>query len=110
MKDKKDYIIVNGTSYKKETPQAIINILEDSRQDQIRLLFDFGDIKTGKSWGEDCDIRGVVGRSCGGTYNIPLLIKTTRSHGGGALLDHCIIKITDIKTKEVLYQHSKYKD
>jgi hypothetical protein len=100
------YKEVNGTSYHKNTPQQVIDILERARENRTRLLFDFGDTKTGKSWGEVYDIRGTIGRSTG-TIKIPLLIKTTRSFGGGGLLDHCIIKITNIKTKQVLYNIAK---
>lgn len=100
------YTEVNGTCYHKTTPKQVIDILEEARENRTRLLFDFGDVKTGKSWGETYDIRGTIGRSTG-ILKIPLLIKTKRSTGGGGILDHCIIKITDIKTKRVLYDISK---
>lgn len=103
-----DYKIVNGTFYKKDTPDEVIDILEDSRINKTRLIFDFGDIKTGQSWGEVDDIAGHVGRSTG-NIKIPLLIKTSRSFGGGALLDNCIVKISLSKGKKVLYQHKNYK-
>lgn len=98
-----EYKEVNGTSYKQSTPKKVIDILEESRENHTRLLFDFGDVKTGKSWGEVYDIRGTVGRSSG-SIKIPLLIKTTRSIGGCGLTDDCIVKITDIASKVVVYQ------
>jgi len=103
---KTDYKIVNGTFYKKDTADKVIEVLEQSREEKTRLLFDFGDTKTGKSWGEVNDIRGRVGRSTG-KISIPLLIKTSRSMGGGSLLDNCIIKIQEISSGKILYQLNK---
>lgn len=100
------YQEVNNTFYHEETPKQVIDILESARKNGTRLLFDFGDTKTGKSWGETFDIRGTIGRSTG-NMKIPLLIRTKRSLGGGGLLDNCILKITDIETKKVLYDISK---
>lgn len=102
----KQYQVVNGTFYNKATPKEVIDILEESQVNETRLLFDFGDVKTGKSWGETCDIRGRVGRSTG-DIKIPLLIATCRSLGGGALLDDCIVKISLSKGGKVLYNINK---
>lgn len=97
------YKLFNGTSYHKETPQEVINILEWSRETKTRLTLDYGDIKTGKSWGETYDIDGHIGRSMG-KIKIPLLIKTARSIGGDGILDHCIIGIYTAKGKKPLYK------
>jgi hypothetical protein len=99
--------IVNGTSYHENTNDKVIEILEDSRLNRIRLLLDYGDIETGKSWNEQYDILGHVGRSTGKT-KIPILIHNSRSTGGGGILDHCIVKISRSKGKKVLYQHPNY--
>jgi hypothetical protein len=107
MKTIEDYHLVNGTAYHKETDGKIIEILEKSRRIKERLIFDFGDTKTGKSWNEEFDTTGHIGRSTG-KIQIPLLIKQVRSSGGGGLLDHCIVKITTSKGKKVLYQHPNY--
>ena len=101
---------VNGTSYRTGTPKKFIEVLENARTSfpKQRLILDWGDIKTGQSWGETNDLRGTIGRSTG-TLKIPILIKTTRSMGGGAILENCIVKITDSKTKQILYIHKHYK-
>jgi hypothetical protein len=104
----RSYKEVNGTAYHVETPDNIIKILEHSRVNRHRLLFDYGDTKTGQSWGEVNDIRGHIGRSTG-TVKIPLLIHNSRSIGGGAILDHCIVKIADSKGGNVVYKHPDYK-
>jgi len=99
------YKVINGTSYKVETLQQVIDILEHSRQYNERIRVFYGDNKTGRDWMEELDTIGRVGRSTG-TSKIPLLIKTKNSYGGGALLDANIIKIT--KGKKVIYQHKDY--
>lgn len=103
----KEYNVVNGTSYHIETSQKVIEVLERAKSERTRILVDYGDVKTGKSWGEQYDITGTIGRSTG-INKIPLLIHNARSLGGGGLLDHCIIKISVSKGKSVLYQHTTY--
>lgn len=103
----KPYKIVNGTSYDVRTPKEVIEELEKARQSRTRLVVDYGDVETGRSWKEEFDVTGYVGRSTG-TSKIPLLVYNSRSFGGGSILDHCIIKISLSKGKKVLYQHPKY--
>ena len=104
------YIIRDGTSYKKGTPEKVIEILDRFMNDKSRRLrLDYGDKRTGKNWGETNDIVGYIGRSSG-KFKIPLLIKTINSHGGGAILTDSIIKI-EYANKELgglLYKHPKY--
>jgi len=96
----------NGTCYHKDTPQAVIDILERSRYRGDRIRVFYGDTKTGKCWNEEHDVIGYVGRSTG-RIKIPLLIYDKRSIGGGAMLDHCIIKIIN-KYCKTLYQHENF--
>lgn len=86
------YKEVNGTFYHSETSDKVIKILETCRQNGTRIILDYGDVKTGESWGEMYDITGTIGRSTG-KIKVPLLIHNKRSIGGGAILDHCIIGI-----------------
>lgn len=88
-------------------PDEVVKILEQSRTQKIRLVLDFGDVKTGKSWGEVHNIKGYVGRSTG-PIKVPILIYNARSLGGDAILDDCIVKITASKGGAVLYKHPKY--
>jgi len=96
---------VNGTCYHKDTPEKIINILESSRSWGERIRLFYGDTKTGKCWNEENDVVGTIGRSTG-QIKVPLLIAKTTSTGGGAILDHCIIKI--INNGSILYQHPNF--
>lgn len=104
---KKLYQVYNGTCYNIKTEESMVRLLENHRILQTRLRFHWGDTETGKDWGDDCDVCGRIGRSTGSSP-IPILVYNSRSHGGGAILDHCIVKITTTKGKHVLYQHPKY--
>lgn len=100
-----NYQIVNGTAYHEETCQEVINILENVRHNRSRIRVFFGDTITGEDWKEENDIIGYIGRSTG-SIKIPLLVKNSSSYGGGALLDHCIVKIT--VDKMTVYKHENY--
>lgn len=101
----KKYKVLNGTYYNEKTSDEVIRVLENSRKNNSRIRVFYGDAETGRDWLEIYDTIGTVGRSMG-DIKIPLLIKTARSFGGGALLDHCIVKITI--DKRVVYKNPKY--
>lgn len=98
-----DYKEVNGTFYKKETPDDLIIVLESARINGTRIILDYGDIKTKKSWGEVYDISGYIGRSTG-LIKIPILLNNSRSHGGGGILDNRILSVKTSKGKNLLYK------
>lgn len=99
------YKEVNGTSYHEETPEQIVSVLESCRTNNRRIRLFYGDTKSGLVWPEECDVIGTLGRSTG-RYKVPLLLKTERSTGGGAILDHCIV---GIKFGNVyLYKHPSF--
>lgn len=102
------YKELNGTSYNIKTSDSICQLLEKLRQDHTRVCFHWGNTKTGEDWADVYDVTGTIGRS-NGTIKIPLLIQTARSLGGGAILDHCIVKI-ELSTKPhtILYKHPYY--
>lgn len=108
------YKVVNGTAYHEETPDAVIEVIEEALHSNraICLRFCFGDTETGKDWCEENYTIGYIGRSTG-EIKVPLLLKSTKSSGGDALLDHCVVKI-DKKEPSKLYQevyrHPKYHD
>lgn len=103
----KTYKLINGTSYHEETPDEVIRVLEAARQTRIRLHISLGDSETGKDWLEEFERHGYVGRSMG-PVKVPLLIANTRSLGGGAILDHCIVRIRESAGGRVLWQHPSY--
>jgi hypothetical protein len=103
----KNYKVVNGISFDVTTNETICNILANAHYSGQKLKIYFGDTKTGRDWNEENDTTGKIGRSTG-TNKVPLLLTNYNSTGGSHLLDHCIVKIVDFKTKTVLYQHPKY--
>ena len=104
MPEDKQYKVVNGTYYDARTPQEVIDILEHSRRTHNRLLIIYGDPVSGKVFDTPHE-RGRIGRSTG-QKPIPLLVKTARSLGGGALLDYCIIEIRTSPGNRVLYKRN----
>jgi len=102
-----DYKIVNGTAYNIKTPDEVIRVLENARATNQRIIVTYGNTSTGASWSD----RGVgyVGRS-GGSTKIPIILFNTRSHGGGPLLEHCIVKIITAKGRKHLYVHPTFND
>ena len=102
-----EYNVVNGTSYHIETPAAFVLVLERARQNRTRIHVSFGDATTGLDWLEEWDITGYVGRSMG-PIKVPLLVANRRSTGGGAILDHCIVRIRLSAGGGILYQHPDY--
>ncbi len=89
-----------------EFPQvndSLIQVLEQCRNYKNRVRIWYGDIKTGRSWNEEYDVTGTIGRSSG-NIQIPLLINNRRSFGGGALLTACLIRIDDITSHRTLWK------
>lgn len=102
----RQYEEVNGTSYHKQTPVMIREILENLRASQRRVVVIYGDTETGRAWG-DVEF-GRVSRSMG-PVKVPLLIHNSRSYGGGAMLDHCIVGIRSTCMPHLwTYKHPKY--
>lgn len=97
----------NGTTYHDETPDEVIRVLENARQNRTRLHISLGDQQTGRNWLEEFETHGYIGRSMG-PVKVPLLVANTRSLGGGAILDHCIVRIRTSAGGRVLWQHPSY--
>lgn len=113
-----EYVNCNGTCFKygrniqnegwkyKEN-EKLWNLLSSLVHSGRRVRIWYGDTETGRSWNEEHEVTGTIGRSCG-NIKIPLLLKNSRSYGGGALLDDCIVRIDDIHQKRTLYKHESF--
>ena len=91
-------------AYHAETSISVVNALENARVNGHRIKIYLGDIETGKCWNEENDIFGYVKLSRGKDAYYPILVNNSSSYGGGAILDHCIVKIRESKGNRVLYQ------
>lgn len=95
-------------AYHVETSQEVIQALEFARKNRIRVKLYFGDKETGRDWCEEHDTVGYIGMSRGHEARWPILVYNERSYGGGAILDHCILKVKESKGNRVLFQAANY--
>jgi hypothetical protein len=113
--DGKDYKVYEGTWYNIGTCDSVIYALDYARKAErrVHVLFCYPEEKdvptefklkysAKEIWLEEYDTVGRIGRSCG-EIKIPLLIKNSRSYGGGELFTDNIGRIIDVETKKVLY-------
>ena len=97
----------NTTWFDPETPAGVRDVLNRYVGTDTRLRWFYGDPKTGRSWHDECDMIGTIGRSTG-TLKIPLGIANSRSIGGGALLTTNIVRIQRVSDGAVLYSHPQF--
>ena len=88
--------------YKIETPDELCIVIDNLLQNKQRVVIDYGNTTTKESWNEIHDIKGRIGRSTG-VIKIPLLVYNSRSYGGGALSDNCILSIKTTNGGRVVY-------
>ncbi len=102
---------MNGTSYDVRTPNEVVRILGQARQNRTRLHVSLGETEgpeSGRDWLEENDVYGFIGRSTG-SVKIPLLIHNRRSLGGPGLLDHCVVRIRyTTGRRAVVWQQGSY--
>jgi hypothetical protein len=94
-------------TFKEQTHPKVKELLELLNHSRRRVRIWYGDTDTGRSWNDEYHVTGIIGRS-NGIAKIPLMVANRRSHGGGAILDHCIIRIDDINARQTLYKHPNF--
>ena len=67
----------------------------------------YGDTQTGRSWNEEYDVTGVIGRTSG-HFKVPVLLHDRRSTSGDAILVGRIIRIDNISTKTTVWKHKNF--
>lgn len=82
---------------------SLIHVLRTAYSYRFRVRIWYGDKETGRSWNEEYDTMGTIGRTTG-NIKIPILVKNSRSWGGGAVLVGNIIRIDDIEDKRTLWK------
>ena len=97
-----EYIIVDGTSYHKETPADLIRVLEQLRKEMSHIILSYGDVKTGKVWIGITPNSGFIDRTSG-PIKVPIILRTLRSSGGVPILAHCIFTIQS-NTNKTIYE------
>ena len=100
MEQREEY---KGFWFSVNTPLQVRNAIVHAHSNLLRVRIHLGNKETGKLWLEEHDIIGRIGRSTG-SQEIPLLIPRANSHGGGALLDHCILGIQCVEGRAWLYK------
>lgn len=105
----KPLVEFNGVFFQEGTDEKVKQIVSYAinEKPKKRFRFWFGDVETGEAWNEEYGIVGYIVKSTD-PKKIPLLIYSKRSFGGGALLCDCIVKIVEIRTKKVVYQHNNF--
>ena len=111
----KKYVQYKGTSFPEGTPDLVREILAVNVGSDERLRLYYGDRETGECWMDEYDTIGTIGRSTGNVelpirerQRIPLLLKTSHSLGGGAILVDSIVRIDEVSTHRVLYKHPNF--
>lgn len=104
--------VASGTCYNARTPARVREILESYASQAgrgTRLALHYGDVETGEDWLDEFDMEGYIGRTAGPLV-APILVANARSSGGGAILDHCIVRIrfANRATGGDLYRHPNY--
>ena len=82
---------------------SLMTILLNSYAYNFRIRIWYGDPETGRSWNEEYNTMGRIGRTTG-NIKIPILVKNSRSWGGGSVLVGSIIRIDDIEDKRTLWK------
>lgn len=83
--------------------EELMNIILRAYKYKFRIRVFYGDIHTGRSWNEEYDVMGKIGRTCG-NIKIPILLRRKDSYYGGALLLSSVIRIDDIEDKRTLWK------
>lgn len=98
-----DFADGHSEDYTHTVNDKLIKVLLNCIKSKERVRVWYGDTKTGRSWNEEYDVTGRIGRSTG-DIKIPLLIYNSASWGGGALLTDALIRIDLIRTHETLWK------
>ena len=95
-----------GTYFDPGTPPAVRRALEEARVHRSTVRLFQGDRETGRSWLEENDVIGRIGRSTG-ILKVPLLV-SAGADGGGAILTACVVRILDVHSRRELYRHPTF--
>ena len=95
------------TYFDPETDPKAAHVLERCRKEDTKVRLIQGDTETGRTWLDEHDVVGRIGRSAG-ALKVPLLIEPG-ADGGTAILTACLLAIIDWGSGEFLYRHPRYR-
>ena len=87
--------------------EALMSLIVRAWKYKFRIRVFYGDIHTGRSWNEEYDVMGTIGRTTG-SIKVPILLHNKRSRGGGALLLSSVIRVDDIEDKKTLWKLNNF--
>lgn len=101
------HIAKTRTIYDANTPDGLVNVLENVRLANRRIRLFYGDRETGLDWNEAFEIEGYISRTCG-PLHCAILVERKSSRGGGIILSAWIVKLVDTAARKVLWEHPSY--
>jgi len=99
-------LLSRKTYFDPATAPKAARVLERCREERTKVRLILGDTATGRTWLDEHDVVGRIGRSTG-TLKVPLLIEPG-ADGGTAILTACLLAIIDWGSGEFLFRHPKY--
>ncbi|TXI26042.1 MAG: hypothetical protein E6Q64_08990 [Ottowia sp.] len=99
--------LTQQTYFDPGTDPKAANALESCRRDRRKVRLVLGDTATGRSWLEEHDVVGRIGRSIG-TMKVPLLVEPDED-GGTAILTSCLLRLIAWDSGRDLYRHPAYR-
>lgn len=91
------YKVVNGTSYHSDTPDSLVQALEQARLSRTRVCVTYD--------GEGDSRSGYVSRSCG-SVKIPLLVFNSRGRGGECIFERLVLEVRTSRGKALLWKRA----
>lgn len=98
--------LTQRTYFDPGTSPKVARVLELCRSNGTKVRLIQGDTSTGRSWLDEHDVVGTIGRSMG-TLKVPLLIESGACCGS-AILTACLLGIVDRDNGEFIFRHPAY--
>lgn len=99
--------LTRQTYFDPGTDPKVARALETCRRDGRKVRLVQGDTASGRSWLDEHDVVGRIGRSTG-MMKVPLLIEAG-ADGGVAILTNCLLRLIDWESGRDLFRHSAYR-
>lgn len=99
--------LTRKTYFDPATDPKAAQVLERCREANAKVRLILGDTATGRTWLDEHDVVGRIGRSTG-TLKVPLLIEPG-ADGGIAILTACLLAIIDWERGKFLFRHPRYR-